>query len=103
MLTKKSRDYLLGTKNSHGVIDMGINYLTNAETLLGAQYNHLESASSNITTTQENTIQSESTISDANMAKEAMEHAKYQILSQSSQTMLAQANQVASNVLNLLQ
>ena len=103
VLTKKSRDYLLGTKNSRGVIDMGINYLTNAETLLGAQYNHLESANSNINTTKENTIQSESTISDANMAKEAMEHAKYQILSQSSQAMLAQANQVASSVLNLLQ
>ena len=103
VLSKKKRDWLLGDKNSHGIIDRGIQYLTDAQTLLGAQYNHLESASSNITTTQENTIKSESTINDADMAREAMEHAKYQILSQSSQAMLAQANQAASSVLNLLQ
>lgn len=103
VLTKKNRDYLLGNKTSRGVLDRGIQYLTDAQTLLGAQYRHLESASDNITVTHENTIQSESVITDANMAKEAMEHAKYQILTQSSQAMLAQANQVSSTVLNLLQ
>jgi flagellin len=37
------------------------------------------------------------------MAKAMMEHAKYNILSQSSQAMLAQANQNSSGVLSLLQ
>ena len=103
MLTQASRDWLLGTDKSQGIIDRGIKYLTNAEVVLGAQYNHLESAADNITIQTESTVQSESTIADADMAKEAMEHAKYSILSQSSQAMLAQANQVSSSVLNLLQ
>lgn len=103
VLTQASRDWLLGTDKSQGIIDRGIKYLTNAEVVLGAQYNHLESAADNITIQTESTVQSESTIADADMAKEATEHAKYSILSQSSQAMLAQANQVSSSVLNLLQ
>ena len=103
VLTAQKRDWLLGNDKGNGIIDRGIQYLTDAATLLGAQYNHLESASDNITTTQENTISSESTISDGDMARETMEHAKYQILSQASQSMLAQSNQFASTVLSLLQ
>lgn len=103
VLTKASRDWLLGTDKNQGIIDRGIKYLTNSQVVLGAQYNHLESAADNITVQSETTMQSESTMADADMAKEAAEHAKYSILSQSSQAMLAQANQISSNVLNLLQ
>jgi flagellin len=37
------------------------------------------------------------------MVKAMMEHANYNILSQSSQAMLAQANQISSGILSLLQ
>ena len=51
----------------------------------------------------ENVQNSESTIRDADMAKEMAEYTKYNILSQSAQAMLAQANQSSSAVLGLLQ
>jgi len=44
----------------------------------------------------------ESRIRDADMAKEMMEFTKLQILSQSANAMLAQANQLPQNVLQLL-
>ena len=103
VLTKSSRDWLLGNDSDQGIIDRGIRYLTDAQVVLGAQYNHLESAADNITVQSETTMQSESTIADADMAKEATERAKYSILAQSSQAVLAQANQVSGSVLNLLQ
>ncbi|SFI47157.1 flagellin C-terminal helical region, partial [Selenomonas ruminantium] len=43
------------------------------------------------------------TIRDANMAKEMTEYTKYNVLTQSAQSMLAQANQNNSSVLSLLQ
>lgn len=49
------------------------------------------------------TILAESVIRDADMAKEMMEYAKTNVLSQSSQAMLAQSNQMANNVFSLLQ
>ena len=46
---------------------------------------------------------SESTIRDADMAKEMTAYTKANVLTQSAQAMLAQANQNASSVLSLLQ
>ena len=51
----------------------------------------------------ENTTAAESVIRDADMAKTMMEYAKYNILQQASQSMLAQANQNPNGVLSLLQ
>ena len=45
----------------------------------------------------------ESTIRDADMAKEMMEFTKNNILTQASQSMLAQASQLPQGVLQLLQ
>ncbi|MBQ1919039.1 MAG: flagellin, partial [Schwartzia sp.] len=58
---------------------------------------------SNIVVQQENTTASESTIRDADMAKEMAEYTKASVLSQASQSMLAQANQNGSAILSLLQ
>jgi len=73
-----------------------------AATLIGAQNKRLQQTDDNIINAQENTIASESTIRDADMAKEMTGYAKASILSQTSQSMLAQANQSASQVLSLL-
>lgn len=69
---------------------------------LGALQNRLESTMNNLGTTKENLTASESTIRDVDMAKEMMDFTKNNILVQSSQSMLAQANQLPQGVLSLL-
>lgn len=84
-------------------VDQAIKYLLNANTTLGAQSNKLDFTQENIVTMHENTTSAESVIRDADMAKTMMSYAKYNILSQGSQSMLAQANQTPQSVLSLLQ
>lgn len=103
VMTSEMRVRLLGTKETEGIIDKGIQYLTDASTLVGAQINHMEFADANIITEKENTQASESVIRDADMAKSVMEYTKYNVLTQAAQAMLAQANQNSSIVLSLLQ
>ena len=100
---KVSREKLLGRPPEEGLLDKGINYILDAATLIGAQNKRLQQTEANIVNSQENTIASESTIRDADMAKEMTDYAKANILSQTSQSMLAQANQNSSSVLSLLQ
>ena len=52
---------------------------------------------------QENIQDAESTIRDTDVAEEMMSYTKNNILVQSAQAMLAQANQVPQGVLQLLQ
>ena len=70
---------------------------------MGAQHQRLNVMNDNILVSHENTTAADSTIRDADMAKEMTAYAKYNILSQSSQAMLAHANQAGSAVLSLLQ
>lgn len=70
---------------------------------IGALQNRLGYTSSNLTTASENVQASESTIRDADMAKEMTAYTKHNVLTQSAQAMLAQANQNSSAVLSLLQ
>ncbi|MGM9540394.1 flagellin, partial [Anaerovibrio sp.] len=93
---EKARDFLTN-------IDQALRYLENAITTMGAQHQRLSVMNDNIVISQENTTAAESTIRDADMAKEMTAYARYSILSQSSQAMLAQANQSGSGVLSLLQ
>ena len=85
------------------VVDGALEYALDVATSVGAYIERLEYTQSNIETNSENTQASESTIMDADMAKEMTEYTKSNILSQSSQSMLAQANQDLSSVLSLLQ
>lgn len=84
------------------VLDGALEYALDNATTLGAYLNRLETTETNITTTEENTIASESTIRDADMAKEMTEYTKSSILMQASQAMLAQANQNTAGILELL-
>ena len=72
-------------------------------TTIGAIEARLEFTSANLTTSSENVQASESTIRDADMAKEMTNYTKNNVLLQSAQAMLAQANQNSSAVLSLLQ
>ncbi|WP_051555488.1 flagellin [Anaerovibrio lipolyticus] len=106
VLTSENREFLLGQDYPtpiKGALDKGIQYLIDANTLIGAQIVHMESADANIITEQENTTAAESTIRDADIAKSAMDHATANILSQSTMAMLSQFNHSSSDVLGLLQ
>ena len=70
---------------------------------IGAARNRLDYTSSNLTVSSENVQSAESTYRDADMAKEMTTFTKNNILSQTAQSMLAQANQLPQGVLELLQ
>ena len=85
------------------VIDKAISDVTVTRGNLGAfQANTLETAISSLRNTQENLLHAESTIRDVDFAAESAKFTKYNILVQSSTSMLAQANQLPQNVLKLL-
>ncbi|MDX8044602.1 flagellin [Gracilibacillus sp. S3-1-1] len=69
---------------------------------LGSFQNRLEHTISNLDNSSENLSAAESRVRDVDMAKEMMEMTRANILSQASQSMLAQANQMPQSVLQLL-
>lgn len=103
VMTKDMRDKLLGIPPDKGILDIGIDYLLDAQTTIGAQVNHMDHVDNNIITSHENITSAESVIRDADMAKTMMEYAKSNLLAQGSQSMLAQANQTPQAVISLLQ
>jgi len=85
------------------VMDTAIKKALDEQTNIGSVESRLDYTSSNLTSSSENVQAAESTIRDANMAKEMTEYTKNNVLLQASQAMLAQANQSTSSVLSLLQ
>ena len=80
-----------------------INSVSSTRGDLGALQNRLEHTSNNLSVMTENIQDAESTIRDTDVADEMMAYTKNNILIQSAQAMLAQANQVPQGVLQLLQ
>ena len=70
---------------------------------LGAVQNRLEHTINNLGTSSENLTAAESRIRDVDMAEEMMEFTKNNIISQAATAMLAQANSMPQQVLQLLQ
>jgi len=97
----------IGTKEKANaavnVLDNAIQKAIDQQTTIGAIEARLEYTSSNLTTSSENVQAAESTIRDADMAKEMTQYTKNNVLLQAAQSMLAQANQNSSAVLSLLQ
>jgi flagellin len=85
------------------ILDSAINQVSGTRADLGAMQNRLEHTINNLGVAKENLQAAESSIRDVDMAKEMMEFTKNNILTQASQSMLAQANQLPSGVLQLLQ
>ena len=85
------------------VLDNAVQKALDQQTTIGSVESRLSYTSSNLTTASENVQSSESTIRDADMAKEMTEYTKNNVLLQAAQSMLAQANQSSSSVLSLLQ
>ena len=80
-----------------------INTVSSTRGDLGAIQNRLEHTSNNLSVMTENIQDAESTIRDTDVADEMMAYTKNNILIQSAQAMLAQANQVPQGVLQPLQ
>ena len=79
-----------------------INNVSSVRGDLGATQNRLEHTQNNLSVMAENIQDAESTIRDTDVAEEMMSYVKNNILVQSAQAMLAQANQVPQGVLQLL-
>ena len=85
------------------LIDNAIGQVSSQRSELGAVQNRLEHTINNLGASSENLTAAESRIRDVDMAKEMMNFTKNNILTQASQAMLAQANQMPQGVLQLLQ
>ncbi len=83
-------------------VNTAIDSLSSIRSYYGALQNRLEHTINNIGNTVENLTASESRIRDTDMAKAMIEHIRNSILVQSSQAMLAQANQQPTSVLQVL-
>ena len=92
-----------GAKEAVDKIKNAINYISDVRGTLGATQNRLEHTMNNLSVTTENMTAAESRIRDVDVAKEMMSYTKNNILVQSAQAMLAQANQTPQGVLQLLQ
>ena len=84
-------------------ISTAINSVSDVRGGLGASQNRLDHTINNLSVMEENIQDAESTIRDTDVADEMMAYTKNNILIQSAQAMLAQANQVPQGVLQLLQ
>lgn len=84
------------------ILDNAINQVSTQRARIGATQNRLEHTINNLATTRENLTAAESRIRDVDIAKEMMNFTKYQILTQVSLAMLAQAQQMPQMVLQLL-
>ena len=92
-----------GAQKAIDQVDNAIKYISNARSGLGAYQNRLEHTISSLDISSENMTAAYSRIMDVDMAEEMTEYTTLQILSQASTSMLAQANERPSQVLQLLQ
>jgi len=83
-------------------VDAAIAIISGQRGKFGGYQNALQHIASNVINMEENLTTGESRIRDVDMAKEMTTYKKNDILSQSAQAMLAQANQQSQGVLQLL-
>jgi flagellin len=84
-------------------LDSAIASVSSTRSTLGATQNRLEHTVANLSVAVENLTASESRVRDTDMAEEMVSFTRHQIMVQAGTAMLAQANQVPSSVLTLLQ
>ncbi|HYE77915.1 MAG TPA: flagellin, partial [bacterium] len=83
-------------------VDVAIDKVSSLRSNLGSVQNRLESTIRNLDITRQNLAASESGIRDLNIAEETISFTRSQILLQAGTAVLAQANQLPQNVLQLL-
>ena len=80
-----------------------ISYVSEMRSRLGAYQNRLQHTQNNLATSQENVTAAYSRIMDTDMAEEMTEYSNLQVVTQAATSILAQANERPSQVLQLLQ
>lgn len=89
--------------DANKAIKKAILYVSDARSRLGAYQNRLEHTVNNLAVSSENMTASYSRIMDVDMAEEMTNYTTEQVISQAAVSMLAQANERPSQVLQLLQ
>lgn len=89
--------------DANRTIKNAILYVSDARSRLGAYQNRLEHTINNLDVSNENMTSSYSRIMDVDMAEEMTNYTTEQVISQAAVSMLAQANERPSQVLQLLQ
>lgn len=84
-------------------LDGAIDKITADRSMLGAYSNRLQANYDNLVSANENIENSKSRVLDVDIAKASTDMVKYQILQQSSVSVLAQANSIPQIALSLLQ
>lgn len=84
-------------------VESAIKFVSSVRSRLGAYQNRLEHTVNSLSVTSENMTKAYSGIVDVDMATEMTEYTSKQVISQAATSMLAQANERPSNVLQLLQ
>ena len=92
-----------GASGAITTIESALSTVSSERAKLGGYQNRLEHTVNNLGTASENLTASESRIRDVDMAREMMEFTKNNIISQAATAMLAQANMMPQQVLQLLQ
>lgn len=107
--TDPMKDMVLNVSTQKGAL-MGIDLISDAigtissmRSKLGASQNRLEHTESNLTVSNENMTAAYSRIMDTDMAEEMTNYSNLQIVSQAATSILAQANERPSQMLQLLQ
>ena len=83
-------------------IDTALTVISTQRASLGASMNRLQNVTANLGIQSENISAANSRVRDLDMAAEVVNMSKNQILTQSAQAMLSQANQSSQGVLSLL-
>ncbi|RCK79809.1 MAG: Flagellin protein FlaA [Candidatus Ozemobacter sibiricus] len=85
-----------------GLIDKALQRISSERAKLGAIQNRMEYTNNSLNVALQNMAASDSRIRDVDMAREVIELTRFQVLQQSSNAMLAQANVTSQRVLDLL-
>lgn len=92
-----------GAGDAISSFDKALSKVSESRSRIGAYQNRLDSAVASLDGTEENMTAALSRIEDIDMAKEMSEYTKYNVLSQAATSVLAQANDLPQQVLQLLQ
>ena len=99
----RTSDFSVTSANVTGALDIAIDFISNARASMAAQQNRLDATSAGLLTYQDNLTTAESQIADVDMALETTKYSTYEVLTNAANAMLAQANQLGENILQLLQ
>ncbi len=92
-----------GANKAIDEIKNGISYISQMRSRMGAYQNRLEHTQTSLATSEENITSAYSRIMDTDMAEEMTEYTNMQVVTQAATSMLAQANERPSQMLQLLQ